>query len=79
MSLWWLQEGWTEIPCAQCGSAIWPEGDPDWGLCFTCFGAHLHEQRESERHDAEMNAQWEREQDARSQSAAHEREGMKNG
>lgn len=33
MSLWWLQPGWTETPCARCGQTIYPEGDPDWGLC----------------------------------------------
>lgn len=36
MSLWWLQQGWTSACCAQCGAKIWPEGDPDWGLCWPC-------------------------------------------
>ena len=36
MSLWWLQPGWTETCCAQCGARIHPEGDPDWGLCWPC-------------------------------------------
>lgn len=39
MSLWWLQPGWTDACCAQCGSRIWPEGDPDWGLCWSCMSA----------------------------------------
>lgn len=37
MGLWWVQEGWTETRCSQCGVKIWPEGDPDWGLCFNCW------------------------------------------
>lgn len=37
MSLWWLQPGWTSTTCARCGAKIWPEGDPDWGLCVSCF------------------------------------------
>lgn len=35
--LWWLQPGWTAARCAQCGEKIWPEGDPDWGVCSRCF------------------------------------------
>lgn len=45
MSLWWLQPGWDEATCAQCGARIWPEGDPDWGLCFGCFSAQLEGQQ----------------------------------
>lgn len=41
MSLWWLQPGWKDTRCAQCGARIWPEGDPDWGLCAGCFEADL--------------------------------------
>ena len=37
---WWLQPGWTETRCA-CGAKIWPEGDPDWGACYSCFSADL--------------------------------------
>lgn len=44
MSLWWLQPGWKETPCSLCGATIWPEGDPDWGLCARCF---------DQRHDRE--------------------------
>lgn len=39
MSLWWLQEDWNQALCAQCGRQIWPEGDPDWGLCYECFSS----------------------------------------
>lgn len=37
MSFWWLQEGWTKTRCSVCGATIWPEGDPDWGMCYECF------------------------------------------
>lgn len=36
-SLWWFDPDWKEACCARCGSRIWPEGDPDWGLCYDCF------------------------------------------
>jgi hypothetical protein len=36
-NFWWLQPGWTETCCANCGQRIWPEGDPDWGVCYRCF------------------------------------------
>lgn len=50
MSLWWLQPGWEETLCARCGAKIWPEGDPDWGLCFRCFSDDLNQrQQEQER------------------------------
>lgn len=54
MSLWWLQPGWTDTCCAACGSRIYPEGDPDWGLCLPCFDAQMNQQREAERYEAEM-------------------------
>jgi len=41
MSLWWLEPGWDQQCCAQCGARIWPEGDPDWGLCLQCFDEQL--------------------------------------
>jgi hypothetical protein len=37
--LWWMQPGWKETRCASCGEKIWPDGDPDWGLCLECFDA----------------------------------------
>jgi len=38
MSLWWMQPGWTDARCG-CGKTIWPEGDPDWGMCWPCMSA----------------------------------------
>jgi len=38
-NFWWLEPGWTDTPCAQCGARIWPEGDPDHGLCYQCWQA----------------------------------------
>lgn len=54
MSLWWLQPGWTQTKCA-CGATIWPEGDPDWGACYSCFGEDLAA-REAEREHYERIA-----------------------
>lgn len=48
MSLWWLQPGWTETLCACCGAKIWPEGDPDWGMCYSCFSASLQQELQPE-------------------------------
>jgi len=39
VSLWWLEPGWTETLCARCGRKIWPEGDPDHGVCYDCYFA----------------------------------------
>lgn len=58
MSLWWLQPGWTQACCAQCGQQIYPEGDPDWGMCFQCFSAEMEANSEVEQqYYAEMEAQ----------------------
>ncbi len=58
MSMWWLQPGWTEACCSSCGAKIWPEGDPDWGLCWPCMQhqseAQQHEQEEESRYQHEM-------------------------
>lgn len=58
MSLWWLQPGWAETRCSCCGSTIYPEGDPDWGLCWPCMSAQTEENErmraEEERHHLEM-------------------------
>ena len=52
MSLWWLQPGWTETCCAQCGQRIWPEGDPDHGVCFSCFNVNwARDHGEEQRYD----------------------------
>ena len=45
MSFWWLQPGWTSAQCA-CGAAIYPEGDPDWGACYSCFSAQFEEREQ---------------------------------
>jgi len=52
MSLWWLQPGWTDAQCGNCGSTIYPEGDPDWGLCWPCM-QHATEQAEHDRQQQE--------------------------
>jgi hypothetical protein len=44
--MWWLQPGWKEALCIDCGKKIWPEGDPDWGRCVECFDAQLNHERE---------------------------------
>ena len=44
MSLWWLQPGWTQTSCASCGAKIWPEGDPGWGYCYSCFTEQMDQQ-----------------------------------
>lgn len=49
MSLWWMQPGWTDALCSQCGARIWPEGDPDWGKCYTCFTRDLEQAEEARR------------------------------
>lgn len=49
MSLWWLQPGWTETRCA-CGQKIWPEGDPDHGLCWQCWNDQWHAQHPEPEH-----------------------------
>jgi hypothetical protein len=43
-NFWWLQPDWTETQCAQCGAKIWPEGDPDHGLCWQCWNENWHAQ-----------------------------------
>ena len=38
MSLWWLEAGWKDATCAECGVNIWGAGgDPDHGVCPDCF------------------------------------------
>ena len=67
MTLWWLQPGWKDTTCMSCGSQIWPEGDPDWGLCLPCMtddlerhniGLQRHEQCERE-HEAQLEREYE--------------------
>jgi hypothetical protein len=60
MSLWWLQPGWTQTKCS-CGATIWPEGDPDWGACYSCFSqeqaAAQYAEDEAARYYAELEQQ----------------------
>jgi hypothetical protein len=46
MTLWWLQPEWKETRCSQCGDRIWPEGDPDWGLCWPCMQQKVELERQ---------------------------------
>lgn len=55
MSLWWLEPGWKETRCSQCGAMIWPEGDPDWGKCYTCFSAELEANRQAKEEHAQQH------------------------
>ena len=59
-SLWWMQPGWRQTRC-HCGTKIWPEGDPDWGECLSCFSARVEAEQQPypvpicdicEKHDA---------------------------
>lgn len=50
MALWWLEPGWTDALCGMCGARIWPEGDPDHGLCFSCWG-QAHEEEQLQYHE----------------------------
>lgn len=66
--MWWMQRGWIESKCS-CGATIWPEGDPDWGACFSCFSAQLDERRQYEE---EMRRQYESEMRALDESESAE-------
>lgn len=51
--------------CANCGQKIWPEGDPDHGVCYSCFMEQYQsdqEQQQADEYYAEMAAQMEAEQ-----------------
>jgi len=52
--LWWLQPGWENTTCARCGAKIYPEGDPDWGLCYSCFTDKLRQKEHEKEHYADM-------------------------
>lgn len=45
-SFWWIDPVWTSATCSCCGSKIWPEGDPDWGMCYECFSLYLQIEEE---------------------------------
>ena len=37
---YWFRPEWRNTRCS-CGKKIWPEGDPDWGMCYECmYQAH---------------------------------------
>jgi hypothetical protein len=55
MTLWWLQPGWDQACCSNCGKRIWPEGDPDWGACYECFTAQLEQQYSPEEFPEERD------------------------
>ena len=56
MSLWWLQPGWGDATCADCGKNIKADGgDPDWGFCYDCFSRRIDDKRRAER---EERAYW---------------------
>lgn len=46
--MWWLQPGWTDAICPRCGKKIWPEGDPDWGMCYDCLNFDINRRRQEE-------------------------------
>ena len=43
---YWLEPEWKKTRCACCGNIIWPEGDPDWGMCYDCFSNYLNQRYE---------------------------------
>lgn len=56
MNLWWLQPGWRETRCACCGAKIWPEGDPDMGICFACYSQQQADNAAEEEYYRQMAA-----------------------
>jgi hypothetical protein len=56
VSLWWLQPGWTQTKCS-CGATIWPEGDPDWGACYSCFSQQQGERDAEQQYYEELERQ----------------------
>ena len=58
MSFWWLEPGWKQACCNQCGVNIWDSGgDPDHGLCFSCMNTTIRRQQ----HDDELRRDYEQE------------------
>lgn len=47
MGFYWFDKSWTQAVCS-CGTKIWPEGDPDWGMCFSCM-CQQHSQQQQEQ------------------------------
>lgn len=54
MSLYWFQPDWAQTACGNCGSTIYPEGDPDWGLCWPC----MQRQTEQQEHERSMEERY---------------------
>lgn len=51
-NLWWLEPGWTDARCMNCGANIHATGgDPDWGYCYGCFTAQMQERQSSQEID----------------------------
>jgi hypothetical protein len=48
MTLWWLEPDRTKAVCANCGCTIWPEGDPDHGVCYDCFMQNAQQEQPPE-------------------------------
>lgn len=61
MSLWWLQPGWADARCGNCGAHIQQSGgDPDWGLCCACMDARQQDaQQERDYYAAQEQAYYE--------------------
>jgi len=55
MNFWWMEPGWKQTTCAKCGAVIWPDGDPDWGLCFDCFSLEHPRKQQEEQPYTEQN------------------------
>lgn len=54
-SFWWLQRGWCETECKDCGANIKASGgDPDWGRCSGCFDRHVAGKEAERMHEAKM-------------------------
>lgn len=44
--MWWMQPGWKDACCVDCGCNIWDAGgDPDHGRCYECFSEAFEAQR----------------------------------
>lgn len=56
--MWWLQEGWTSARCGKCGDKIWPEGDPDWGLCYRCMSEDISRRSDEEQYYRQLEEEY---------------------
>lgn len=56
--LWWLQPGWSDARCGNCGGHIQRSGgDPDWGLCWPCMQNRVN-RSEQDRYDAKAEQEY---------------------